>query len=281
MSYLLILPTICIPIFIFFSFEIINLTDFLLESLSFTLITGIVVFGRKTLDITITLGLLCILIREFFECLEQAAELQHILHDSAFLEIFVGDILSISGLILATFGVHKMFVHQNRIAEIEPLTNTFNKRAIESLSKTELSRAKRNKANTSLILIDIDYFKSVNDNYGHQVGDKALIAVADHLRKQVRSYDLLSRWGGDEFIILCPNTNKTEVIEVMTRLQKPVSFELETTHVDVTLSIGATTIDHTGKAEFNALFVEADKALYFVKQSGRNNRCHFDSLSFD
>ncbi|GAD79215.1 GGDEF domain-containing protein [Vibrio ezurae] len=270
--------SVLLPATLFICFDVINITDFILESVAFVLLCGIFVYGHRTLDITVNIGLIALIICEFFECLEAIGEFQWFFQNNVIFDIVICDLLSIVGLMLIAFGIHKMFRYQRRVAEMEPLTNLFNKRAIEGLSKKELDRSKRAKNSTSLILIDIDHFKLVNDTYGHQVGDEVLIGVAQHLSQLIRRYDLLGRWGGDEFIILCPNTNKTEANEVMTRLHKPLSIATAQTTIDITFSIGSTTVDPKTNMNFNALFVQADKALYAVKKNGRNNLCHFDSL---
>ncbi|CAM3952618.1 GGDEF domain-containing protein [Vibrio neonatus] len=270
--------SVLLPTLLFACFDVINTTDFILEAIAFILLCGIFVYGHRTLDITVNIGLIALITCEFFECLEAIGEFQWFFQNNVMFDVVVSDILSIAGLMLIAFGIHKMFRYQRRVAEIEPLTNLFNKRAIEGLSKKELDRAKRSKNSTSLILIDLDHFKMVNDTYGHQVGDEVLIGVAKHLSHLIRRYDLLGRWGGDEFIILCPNTNKTEANEVMTRLHKPLSIATAQTTIDITFSIGSTTVDPKTNMNFNALFVQADKALYAVKKNGRNNLCHFDSL---
>ncbi|GAD88731.1 MULTISPECIES: GGDEF domain-containing protein [Vibrio] len=270
--------SVLLPSILFASFDVMNITDFVLESIAFILLCGIFVYGHRTLDITVNIGLIALIICEFFECLEVIGEFQWFFQNNVIFDIFVFDLLSIVGLMLIAFGIHKMFRYQRRVAEIEPLTNIFNKRAMEGLSKKELDRAKRSKNNTSLILIDIDHFKLVNDTYGHQVGDEVLIGVAQHLGHLIRRYDLLGRWGGDEFIILCPNTNKVEANEVMTRLHKPLSIATAQSTIEITLSIGSTTVSPRSNINFHALFAQADKALYAVKKNGRNNLCHFDSL---
>lgn len=281
MNYLWIAISALFPAYLFFSFQILDKTDFLLESASFILLTTIYLFGRTTLEYTVKLGLLSLMVCKSYEFLEEVYQFQSFINSNAVVDIFVGDVLALLGLALIAYGIHNMFRRQRRMAEIEPLTNTFNKRAIEQLSKKELERSLRYMTETSMILVDIDHFKQVNDVYGHQVGDRVLVIVAEHLRKQIRGYDLLARWGGDEFIILCPSTSQSEVEEVMTRLQKSLPLPIQDAHFDVTLSIGGTTVLPMAENQFERLFFQADKALYKVKNNGRNNRCHFHDLSYD
>ncbi|GEA50167.1 hypothetical protein VIN01S_09710 [Vibrio inusitatus NBRC 102082] len=281
MNYLLIAISALFPTYLFFSFQILDKTNFLLESASLILLATIYVFGRTTLEYTVKLGLLSLMVCKSYEFLEEVYQFQTVINSNAMVDMLVGDVLSLLGLALIAYGIHNMFRRQRRMAEIEPLTNTFNKRAIEQLSKKELERSLRYMTETSMILVDIDHFKQVNDIFGHQIGDRVLVIVAEHLRKQTRGYDLLARWGGDEFIILCPSTSQSEVKEVMTRLQKALSLPMENAPFDVTLSIGGTTVPPLAENQFERLFSQADKALYKVKNNGRNNRCHFHDLSFD
>ncbi|GEM81778.1 GGDEF domain-containing protein [Vibrio superstes] len=281
MNYLLIAISALFPAFLYLSFQILDKTDFLLEAASLILLTTIYVFGRTTLACTVKLGLVSLMVCKTHEFLEEVSEFKSLVNGNVVVDVFVGDVLALLGLALIAYGIHNMFRRQRRMAEIEPLTNTFNKRAIEQLSKKELDRSLRYLTDTSMILVDIDHFKKVNDEYGHQVGDRVLVLVAEHLRKQIRGYDLLARWGGDEFIILCPNTSPTEVEEVMTRLQKSIPLPIEAAPFDVTLSIGGTTVAPLAENQFERLFFQADKALYKVKNNGRNNRCHFHDLSYD
>ncbi|GAB7220165.1 GGDEF domain-containing protein [Vibrio comitans] len=279
MNYLLIAISALFPAYLFLSFQILDKTNFLLEAASLILLTTIYVFGRTTLEYTVKLGLLSLMVCKSYEFLEEVYQFQSAINDNAVIDVLVGDVLALLGLALIAYGIHNMFRRQKRMAEIEPLTNTFNKRAIEQLSQKELERSLRYMTETSMILVDIDHFKQVNDIYGHQVGDRVLVIVAEHLRKQTRGYDILARWGGDEFIILCPSTSQSEVEEVMTRLQQPLP--IADAAIEVTLSIGATTVSPLAENQFERIFSQADKALYKVKNQGRNNRCHFHDLSYD
>lgn len=155
------------------------------------------------------------------------------------------------------------------------LTNLLNRRALHDHAEAELSRAARNASPFSIILLDIDHFKSVNDRFGHAAGDAALRLVAGTLTQQVRAYDAVGRWGGEEFLILLPNTALTEaraaaerVREAIEGVRLPLAVGGE---VQLTASLGVATL--SGTTTVNDLTQQADTALYRAKQLGRNRVC--------
>jgi diguanylate cyclase (GGDEF)-like protein len=122
------------------------------------------------------------------------------------------------------------------------------------------------------MMLDIDHFKSINDNYGHQVGDQALQEFARRCLHSVREVDLVGRYGGEEFIILLPETDRDTSVQVAERLrmlilEKP--FTLQETSIPVTVSIGVATKDEN-TTHLETLVARADQALYIAKHKGRN-----------
>jgi polar amino acid transport system substrate-binding protein len=120
----------------------------------------------------------------------------------------------------------------------------------------------------SLILLDIDYFKLVNDNYGHEVGDKVLQNVAMILKNQLRKTDTLGRWGGEEFLCLLPNTEIAEATEVAEKLRNTIAKE-EIIGITCTISLGVKMLDNNDHTIDEAI-KRADDALYSAKHKGRN-----------
>lgn len=163
-------------------------------------------------------------------------------------------------------------------ATLDALTGFYNRRQLEERIKQEVSNAKRQKAPLCGIMTDIDFFKGVNDNYGHAVGDLILRTVAKIIRSQLREYDIAGRYGGEEFSILLPFTKIEEAKMVAERLRKTientvvdiskVNPDSETKEISVTLSLGIYEIKSTDKDE--DLLKKADKALYQAKNTGRN-----------
>jgi len=156
-------------------------------------------------------------------------------------------------------------------AFVDELTEINNRRAFTELGKKEVNRCLRNKSPLSLLLVDIDHFKQINDTYGHQTGDLALKLFAQKIGAQLRDYDIFSRVGGEEFAIILPETAKDEASNIAERVRLSAAgiiVETENGHFSFTISIGQTMI--TSHSNLDSLYAEADKALYRAKQSGRN-----------
>lgn len=155
------------------------------------------------------------------------------------------------------------------------LTNLLNRRALHDHAEAELSRAARNTAPFSVIMLDIDHFKSVNDRFGHAAGDAALRLVASTLTQQVRAYDVVGRWGGEEFMILLPNTALAEARTAAERIREAIEAArlpvVNDGEVQLTASLGVAAL--TGAASVQELTSQADTALYRAKQMGRNRVC--------
>lgn len=163
-----------------------------------------------------------------------------------------------------------------RLAHTDALTGLPNKRALEQALIRDLARADRDKTNLSLVVADVDYFKRVNDTYGHQTGDEVLQGVAKALSANLRTGDLATRYGGEEFVLILPGTNAFGAKLAAERIRKVIekkSFRHAEHEFSVTVSFGIATICGPGcGGRSKALFAEADAALYVAKTSGRN-RC--------
>ncbi len=163
-------------------------------------------------------------------------------------------------------------------ATLDALTGFYNRRQLDERIKQETAEAKRNHTPLCAIMTDIDFFKKVNDTYGHAAGDVVLKNVAKIMRSQLREYDIAGRYGGEEFVILLPYTKPDEALIVAERLRQAVenkSIDIEkvntknnTKNISVTISLGVHEYKHTDKAE--DLLLNADKALYKAKETGRN-----------
>lgn len=150
----------------------------------------------------------------------------------------------------------------------DPLTQLYNRRAFYALVDTELSRAKRHHFSVALAVLDIDNFKQINDQYGHDVGDLVLRRFADELSLNMRKEDLICRWGGEEFTILLSASTTEKVFNHMEEVRKKIS-NMKFDSVDkVTFSTGMSTL-REGE-EFKQWFKRADQAMYKAKAAGRN-----------
>ena len=177
-------------------------------------------------------------------------------------------------LLVRRFMMHGQLLAQSRI---DTKTGLLNASTWEREAATEIARAVRTGVPLALALVDIDHFKLVNDTYGHLVGDKALRAVTDALRSQLRAYDLAGRFGGEEFAILLPHTREVDALTVAERLRVyiadlsiPVRDNDEAgPFVKVTISVGVAALDGASR-ELTQMLAAADAALYHAKETGRN-----------
>lgn len=153
------------------------------------------------------------------------------------------------------------------------LTGLFNKREFESRMVDEVARSKRYNSTFSLIMLDIDHFKAVNDTYGHQAGDHVLKTISNTINSEVRSVDFVARYGGEEMAVILPNINGEDTFKVSERLRKAISSlpipVSEDRAIHVTVSMGIATFPDNADTGDN-LIRSADKALYNAKKAGRN-----------
>ena len=165
------------------------------------------------------------------------------------------------------------FEHTYKLATTDGLTGLYNHRYFQEQLSISIETARRYKANFSLLLIDIDFFKKFNDTYGHQAGDAVLRQVSDLLKKNVRTSDLVARYGGEEMAIILSNTNEEEAVITANKICKAVAskqFKLsESIERNVTISLGVATFPQHGETS-TELIDFADKGLYRAKENGRN-----------
>ncbi len=160
-------------------------------------------------------------------------------------------------------------VHQ---ARTDMLTGLPNRRRFFELAELELARAKRYGGLVSIMMIDLDEFKSINDLHGHQTGDRVLMKFAETCKRTMRSIDIAGRLGGEEFAVLLPETDMTQAFEAAERLRQQLareSIEVSDSVLAFTASIGVATLS-SGQDSLDSLLATADKALYEAKRSGRN-----------
>jgi diguanylate cyclase (GGDEF)-like protein len=186
--------------------------------------------------------------------------------------------------VLALFGlptvllVRRFLVHEVLVAEarIDAKTGLLNVSTWEREAETEVSRALRTRSPLAILLVDIDHFKTVNDTHGHLVGDRVLRAVTDGLTSQLRDYDRAGRFGGEEFVVLLPQTSQRDAHSIADRLRGhiaamavPVNDKDNAATVSLTISVGVAGMDGMS-GELEDLLSAADAALYYAKQAGRN-----------
>ena len=186
-----------------------------------------------------------------------------------------GDLLYICilGLFFSMMINSKVLALVRDQSEQDPLSGTLNRRGIENKLAIELKRLERTTQSLSVALIDLDHFKAINDTAGHAAGDEALRSVVAATAAQLRAYDLLGRYGGDEFLLILPQTGCADAFTAAERIRDAVfSASLSRSRSAITLSIGIS--EAVAGEQAPLLLSRADQALYDAKRSGRNcTRC--------
>lgn len=184
---------------------------------------------------------------------------------------FIAALLAIGRLRYRYQMTRERMVAMQVLASTDPLTGLPNRRAMLEQLDTLLALAERGRQPLSVLLLDIDHFKLVNDNHGHDVGDQVLSQLGQVLSSQVRACDLVGRWGGEEFLLLAPATCLEEARELAERIRQAVASTAFPHGQPLTVSLGVTQFGPSDHRE--ALLRRADQALYQAKAAGRNQSC--------
>ena len=161
-----------------------------------------------------------------------------------------------------------MISELDQLARTDELTGAWNRRRFEETVATEMDRLRRYGQRLSLMILDVDHFKKINDLYGHSIGDQVLIDLSNKIRSSLRGSDSLTRWGGEEFVILCPNTTAETVSKLAERLRKEIASVKFREVGNITLSFG---VAECGAEEtWEQWLHRADEALYLAKSGGRD-----------
>jgi diguanylate cyclase (GGDEF)-like protein len=169
-----------------------------------------------------------------------------------------------------------------KLSASDPLTGLCNHREFFRLLREETERSRRYRHPLSLLMIDLDNFKRINDTYGHPAGDRVLCAVAGVVRRELRQVDQVARYGGEEFAAILPETAESEAFAIATRIRQAVAARplaiSETEGVELTISIGLAVFPDDATAE-EGLVERADQSLYAAKAAGRNRVCRSSSAA--
>lgn len=193
-------------------------------------------------------------------------------HALSVLALTLTIVLMATGLVLMT--KERADALNRTLALQDELTGMPNRRAIHKLLEQQLALARRHGQPLSLLIVDVDHFKQINDHYGHLSGDLALREMADRLHRRLRAQDIAGRWGGEEFIVILPGTG-IEGARALAETLRHAAEQAELRALDgrvihFTVSIGLHVLDPAGGNERDDMIAAADRALYLAKQNGRN-----------
>jgi len=158
---------------------------------------------------------------------------------------------------------------KKKLSETDLMLGIHNRAKFIAILKNEINRANRYINNLSLIMFDIDYFKRINDNYGHNIGDDILIEAVNISKEIIRESDSLARYGGDEFMIICPQTKAVEAENLAERLRKNICKFSFSNNINITCSFGVTEFKNN-EEDLDSLIKRVDDALYIAKDQGKN-----------
>lgn len=189
-----------------------------------------------------------------------------------FEQIGMEPFIAFSQLATVALDQARLKISLEAMASIDPLTNLLNRRAFQEVINREYMCAKRSAKPFSMLLFDLDRFKMLNDNYGHDIGDKILLGISNTAKNTLRTSDWLSRWGGEEFLAILPDTDEIGALKIAERLREEIekfSIQLNTQKIKTSASIGIASYPRDGDTP-DFLMKAADAALYEAKKSGRN-----------
>jgi len=167
--------------------------------------------------------------------------------------------------------LNKALESERERARTDPLTGLGNRRFLEVVARAELGRSRRYRRPLALGLVDVDYFKEVNDRLGHQAGDQLLKLIARETRRVMRCSDMVARIGGDEFALLLPETPVEGAEVAFRKVHAHLSAAVEREGFPVSFSIGVVTCEGSSAPSLEVLLLEADRTMYMVKNSGRGS----------
>ncbi|MBL4681440.1 MAG: GGDEF domain-containing protein [Pseudomonadales bacterium] len=195
----------------------------------------------------------------------------YILNTLNFMNVFINfSAFGIQGYFFRTASIQAE-EKMERLASTDPLTNLFNRRKMEELMSREIVRFQRDKKVFTVAITDIDNFKQFNDNYGHDCGDYVLQEISKLMQESLRTQDLLARWGGEEFLIMLPDTNLIGGKHTIEKLRETIEnkyYEYKGVKFSVTMTFGMTI--YNGENDIDNCIKHADEMLYAGKRGGRN-----------
>lgn len=230
---------------------------------------GPVTFSTRFTAAVLSIHALVLLLR-FFSAWMPLAE-EGLLTPTRIQTLYVGSnalMLLALGMGLILMAGDRLRAEFEHLASHDALTNVLTRRVFLDACEQELARCRRHGRSMALLLLDIDHFKTINDTHGHQMGDRVLVDLVGRIAAQLRQPDQLARFGGEEFVLLLPETSLEEAVTVAERILAHVA-ETRDGLPPITVSIGVAT-NRSDEDRIDALLARADKALYKAKDAGRN-----------
>ena len=175
--------------------------------------------------------------------------------------------------------LRKQVADLSDLVSTDALTGVYNFRYFRNLLQTEMDRSKRSGIPTSLVMVDLDYFKHINDTHGHEIGNLVLKQIANIIKQEIRTTDSVCRYGGGVFTMVFPETHLNLAVKVADRIREMIAFtpvEHDEGEIDVTVSMGASVYMKTSILSIDEFVDSVDKYMYEAKESGRNCICHID-----
>lgn len=188
----------------------------------------------------------------------------------------VNESFRLSVFLFIVFIIHrhkKILETQQELAMLDPLTGAANRRSFLKLARIEIDRSRRYHHPFSVMVIDVDDFKQINDTFGHHTGDRLLLTVVDTIKAHVRAIDIVARFGGDEFVVLLVKTEERSAFGVARKLQKQLLEIMQDKGWPVTFSMGMATY-HSVPENVDETIRAADRLMYAVKHNGKNDLKH-------
>lgn len=232
---------------------------------------------------TFAFNILQFVVRTAYMMLEQQQVIKTsvapLVHSVGFFAMTAFAILVFCCIILLSHSQHRLMLQQ--LSERDALTGTLNRRTLDLRLAAEFNRCQRKGSSLSLLLLDADHFKKINDTQGHAAGDQAVKHIARVADQQLRDYDLLFRFGGEEFLLCLPDTEHHTALQIAERLRQSIEKQTvqATEHITLTVSIGVASTP--GAADWQSLLTQADQALYIAKSLGRNQVQSFSAVKSD
>lgn len=195
-----------------------------------------------------------------------------------YVNLVIGGLISLLVTLLIMVIINLFSKRLEALATNDPLTGLFNRRKFQELFERELGFAKRYQQPIGILFMDIDNFKSVNDEFGHTIGDKLLKTISEVISAEIREVDVVARWGGEEFSILLHNTNIDDAYQAAERIRHAVEkIQIDTGHTKIyrTISIGVAS-SSANQVTMESILKQADQALLKAKRSGKNKTCKSD-----